>query len=227
MLKSYPRLYATIVLAAMILAGCSTPAKNIVRVDYAEQAKNIRTIGILAPDVDYYDVSLGGVREKNDEETDVVRANVTEALKAELTTRGFTVKVIPREGGQKQDLDEILGLFTSIAGSYHGHADTRIKANRFPHKAASFDYSVGPLDSVLDPNKVDALLLAKGLCEGNSLLHPGRTVIIVTLADRTGALLWYHRYIQQSSRAGRNIRHPENAERIIKSMFDTIPEVPK
>ena len=82
MLKSYPRLYATIVLAAMILAGCSTPAKNIVRVDYAEQAKNIRTIGILAPDVDYYDVSLGGVREKNDEETDVVRANVTEALKA-------------------------------------------------------------------------------------------------------------------------------------------------
>lgn len=226
MRKRYPTLCATVSLALTVLVGC-TPPKKIVHADYADRAKKIQTIGLLAPDIDYFELSLGGVREKKDEETELVRTNITEALNAALASRGFKVRLIPREGEQKQDLDEILGLFTSIASSYHAHAAPQNRMNLFPHKAASFDYSVGPLDSVLALNHADALFLAKGFCEGNSLLTPGRTVIIMALADRTGVLLWYDRYFLQGAQAERNIRHSENAEKVISKTFTRLPEVPK
>jgi hypothetical protein len=229
MLKRYSTLCA-VAFAAFALFGCVTPKKNVI-IDYGQRISKIKTIGIMVPDIDYYEQSMGGIREKNDADSEQANRNLVAALNRELAGRGFEVKLIARDGEFKQSMDEINGLFFAIASSYHRHADTenRTDGNRelFPNKVESFDYSVGPLDDVLDRNHVDALFLVDGVCVGNSLLMVGHTVVITALADRTGAFLWYDRYLGYGRSPGRDVRDLDSVNKIVKRMIAKMPEVPK
>jgi hypothetical protein len=210
-----------------VLSGCVQPQVKLLRDDYDRRATPIRAIGVLIPDLTYYDVSFGGVREKNDESSKQANENVAAAVKSLLAERGFTVTVIPRDGRQKESLEEVAGLFDAIAWSYRTTVQAA-GANVFPHKAAAFDYSVGPVDDILDAYHVDALLLIEGAGAGNSIFVHGGTAILVTLVDRSGALLWYAPYVQQQSGfTRRDIREPDDVRKIMGTILATMPTVTK
>lgn len=213
--------FAAITLLSFILYGCA-PLKSV-HVDYTRRASTIRAIGILAPDITYYDVSIGGVREKNDKLSEQANRNLIDGITAALSSRGFEVKIIAREGDLKQSLDEIAGLFSLIAWSYQQHVLANNEKELFPHKAEAFDYSVGPLDEILDAVKVDALVLVDGIGQGNGLFVTGGTVILIALADRTGAFLWFEKYAGIRGRFAYDIRDAGDVRKAVNKMFDTMP----
>jgi hypothetical protein len=217
---------ASTILLSVILFGCVQP--KMVRDDYDQRASKIRAIGILVPDLAYYDLTFGGTREKNDAWSEQANQNVVAAIKAVLTARGFEVKTIAREGERKQTLEEIAALFDAIAWSYHTHVLAAKPVDVFPHKAASFDYSVGSTDEILDAYHVDALVLVEGRGEGNSAFLKGGTVVVFALVDRTGALLWFERYIRREGGFTKtDIRDPDSVRAIIETIFEKMPEVQK
>jgi hypothetical protein len=214
---------AFVILITFTLFGCATPKS--VHVDYTKRVSTIKTIGILAPDITYYDVSLGGVREKNDKASEQANSNLVDALKAELSSRGFEVKLITRDGDLKQSLDEIAGLFSLIAVSYHKHVLSDENADIFPHKVESFDYSVGPLDNILDARKVDALILIDGMGRDSAMFVTGGMVILTALVDRTGELLWYEKYTGIKGHfVAYDIRDAKDVRKAINKMFQKLPE---
>lgn len=219
------RSFAVVFLSAALF-GCAQPGKRI-HAEYDRRVSGIRVVGIVVPEISYYDVSFGGTREKNDESSQQANENVVAAIKAELVQRGFEAREIAREGELKQSLDEIVGLFDTIAWSYRSHVLAASPGDVFPHKAAFFDYSVGPIDDVLDAHHVDALILVDGGGRGNSFFVTGGTVLLVALADRTGALLWFEPYAKPSGFIQRDIRDPEKVRKIVEEIFKTMPEAGK
>jgi hypothetical protein len=220
------RRLAAALLFFSVLSGCIRPPAKLVRDDYERRAAPIRAIGVLVPDISYYDVSFGGVREKNDALSAQARENVVNAAKSVLTARGFSVTVIPREGDRKESLEEIDGLFGEIAWTYRATVLSTRPIDVFPHKAASFDYSVGPVGDILDAHHVDALLLVEAGGAGNSIFVHGGTAILVTLVDRSGALLWYEPYVREGSGFTRmDITEPDDAREMIEAIFATMPTV--
>jgi hypothetical protein len=225
MLKRYSILCTAAALAAFALSGCVAPKKVIT--DYDQRIAKVKAIGILAPDIEYYELSAGGIREKNDTWSEQANRNVVDALTTELTNKGFEVKVIAREGALKQSMDEILGLFSSIAWSYQQHVVAVRYVDLFPHKVEFFDYSVGPVDEILDAYHVNALCLVDGIGQGNSFFLRGSTVILIGLVDRTGALLWYEPYAMPEAHTTTDIRDADEVKKRIKKMIAKMPEVPK
>jgi len=217
---------AVIIFLSAILFGCAKP--KMIRDDYDQRASGIRSIGVLAPKLAYFDLTFGGAAEKSDEWSEQTSQNVVAAIKDVLSARGFEVKMIAREGGQKENLEEIADLFDIIAFSYRNHVLAAREIDKFPHKVASFDYSVGPIDDVLDAYHVDALLLVEGSGSGNSSFVRGSSVLLVTLIDRTGALLWYDPYVRQESGFTKEgIRDPAKVRAYIEEIIGTLPAVRK
>jgi hypothetical protein len=212
---------AALILITFTLFGCAAPKS--VHVDYTRRASTIKNIGILAPDITYYDVSLGGVKEKNDKSSEQANRNLIDGITAALSSRGFEVKTIAREGDLKQSLDEVAGLFSVIVWSYQKHVLAN-KQELFPHKAEAFDYSVGPLDEILDSQKVDALILVDGIGQDSALLVTGGTVIMIALADRTGALLWYEKYFGIKGHFAADIRDAGEVRDAVNKIFEKLPE---
>jgi len=214
-----------LIILSLILFGCAQPKK--IHVDYGQRASGIRAIGIIAPDIEYYDQSFGGVREKNDKSSQQANQNIVAAISAVLMEKGFQVKTIPREGPLKETIEEVSDLFDTIAMSYNNHVLAARKVDVFPHKAASFDYSVGPTDDILDANHVDALILVEGAALSHGLFTQGGTAILMALVDRTGALLWYEPYTQPDSLLTKDIRDADRVRTIVENMFAKMPAVNK
>lgn len=228
-LSSMTRCLAVIGFLSATLVGFAHAETKSIRDDFDQRVARIKTIVILTPDFSYYDSSFSGVKEKNDEQSNSASQNIVTAIKDVLTTRGFAAKVIAREGERKQSLEEIAGLFETIAVSYRRHVSEAQQQDLFPHKAASFDYSVGPIGDILDAEHADGLVLVVGGGAGMSFMNQGGAVILAGLADRTGALLWYELYIQQGRGffGTRDPKDPEGMRRIIETIFAKMPEVRK
>lgn len=223
---SIPIRSAVMVLLSFVMLGCVQPVRKSVHAEYDQRAVGIRTVGIVAPDIAYFNTALGSAPEKNDAASRLANENVVAAIKNALAKRGFEPKVIAREGDLKPSLDEIVDLFNRIAWSYRVYVLTLVKENVFPHKAASFDYSVGSLNEVLDANKVDALILVDGSGAESGFIIPGGTVLLIALVDRTGALLWFEPYTKQAEPLiAKDIRDPALVQSIVEEIFTKLPEV--
>lgn len=225
MLKKYTLGFAVLGILCATLIGCARAPK--VAPDYPERALSIRRVGILAPDLYFYDVSMGGIREKRDDWSEQANKNVVEGLSQELKRRGFEVKVIGREGPARETAEELTSLFTAIFSSYRAHANPESQAV-FPHKAAALDYSLGPLDDLLDAHHVDALFLVDGYGQMRTLLMAGGSSVWMALTDRNGKVLWLdHRMILAEILKPWDIRNPINAATIVTRILSSMPEAPR
>lgn len=237
MLKTSLIRFAAISLVALISSGCATPPKKI-HADYGQRASTIRSVGVLAPDVDIYELNAGGVREKIDTWSEQGRQNFAESLREELSKRALEVKIIKLEGDFREDLEEVNDLYDFISYSFAVH--TAEGPNLFPAKHDRFDYSVGQLDGILDAYHVDSLLIVHGFDEVTTggrkaatvvgaLMgigyRPGFTVVNMTLVDRSGTLLWHENFTKQGGAS--DLRNARSVKVIIRKMLASLPEAAK
>jgi hypothetical protein len=211
---------AILLLALGFLAGC-TGSRYPTHTQYKEHLRGIRTIALMPPYVKVYQLTVTG-RDLVEEWSEAVWKNLAQAMAQQagpagrFVLRGFDPASL---AAAKEEYDDVRPLFEAVASSVLVHV--YVPYTRFETKKNRFEYSLGPLSSMADAAKADAMLFvhvvahiptagratleAVGVLTSmalgggapffrGGLYNPGPLTKIVTalVHPGTGDLLWFH-----------------------------------
>jgi hypothetical protein len=231
----------------LLLAGCAMVPPYRAHPSLETRAKGIKTVAILPPRVDVFQIDAGGVREKIDEWSTQAKKNLEDAVRAELQRRiGFLItphsqESLPEE--VKSNLEETYSLFDAVNTAILLHTYFDNPNYRFEEKIANFDYSLGKEVKGLAKEGVEILFLVSGTDHiwtgGRQALQAvavilglgtgivvmpalgGGTAVNVALVDaRSGDILWYN--VTQSG-GGVDLRDPKSAADLVKDLLENFP----
>jgi hypothetical protein len=230
-------------LSLLFMAVCCAPLKPYrTHPEFEMRAKNIKTTGLLSPDIKIYEFTAGGVKELRDDWCSKGRENVQGALVECLREKPLEVKPITFDQEMEEEMQEIYALYRAVSTSINIHTYGDFK---FPEKMKNFDYSIGSIDKILQKHETDALIFVYGFDEistgGRKALQAagiiagaltgvvviprsGFTVVNVALVDPSGGILWYN---IKGSQGGYDLRTPESATNFIRAVLSDYPGVKK
>lgn len=125
--------------------------------EFNEYLNNIRTVGLVTPDVLIYELTPGGIGEIIEEWSDQGSAQFAESVAAELKARNITAKPIKAADNDKARMPDAVYLFRAISGSI-GWNEVYRKAI-CPDVQVCPDYSLGPVDHFFKDPAVEALFV--------------------------------------------------------------------
>ncbi len=218
-------------MSGLLLCGESSAAPKA-RPDLASHLSSIRTVGLIQPEIRIYEFSAGGMREQRDDWSDTGKANVSQGILGAFKEREIAVKPVVVDEGRKAEVDDIKALYRAVVTSILLHLDG---PNAPPPEYRRFDFTLGPLDNVMDSFGVDALLFVYGSDEistggrktlavlgfvGGVVMRPGFSVLGIGLVDRSGELLWFN----ADASAGRfDFRDAESASSFTRDILSAFP----
>lgn len=227
-----------LLLLLLAATGCA-PVLQSNQDELIGRAKRLRNVAMLSPDIAISELSAGGIKEKRDDWSAVGRDNVERAIIENLHAKQVNVKALKVGGGLEDEADEVKALYRAVMSSVYSHAYFWGGQNPdfFPERLKKFDYSVGSLEKLLRRQKADGLLLVHARDEISSAgrkalrvvqaINPfgaadrgGTTVVEVSLADRTGDILW-NAFFAESG--GYDLRDYDSARKFITRLLDEFP----
>lgn len=233
--KNLPVLLTILFLLLMIF-GCAAPACRT-HPEFETRSKTIKTVGMFPPDIKIYQLTAGDVRELMDDWCAKGKENVTKSIVEGFKEKPIQLKSLTLDEESKEEIEDIVALYEAVSVSIYLH--TYSPAFLFPEKQKNFDYSIGSVEEVLKKCKADALIFVYGSCEistgGRQALmatgilltgvtgvyvgpRAGITTISVALIDKSGSILWYSVKSDKGS-WGYDLRNPESAEKLVKSIL--------
>ena len=117
---------------------------------------NIKTVGLVAPDVLVYELTPGGIGEIIEEWSDQASGRFVESITKELQTRNITVKPIKTAAADEARMTSAKYLYRAI--SHNLSWNTTYRKGNCPDVQRCPDYSLGPVDSLFKDPDVEALL---------------------------------------------------------------------
>ncbi len=241
----FRRLSVLFLIALLFLFSCAGPPPVFLKhPQVKEKVQAIHTVVLIPPQIDVYELSTGGVKERIDEWSEETRQYLIQAFTEQFGSKPNVQFVVLNTDSlneeQKALLKEVLALYKAVHSSivYHlyGQAPDRLSG-----KMKNFDYSLGPGLNQLSP-QADAFLFVKGLdfvpSSGRKTLQT--TAIVVGLAlgvmviprgeftaistslvdAQSGEILW-HKYI--STEGGIHVRNESGARKFVKSILKFFP----
>lgn len=235
----------SLLLAGLLFAGCASVSPYRAHPSLEERGKVIKTVVVLPPRVEVFQLTAGGIKEKMDEWSAEAKKNVMTAIEGELTGRpGLLIKPLsedslPRE--VESDLEETQALFDAVNASiiFHTYGPPE---QLFSDKIKGFDYSLGQEVEGLRILEADALLLVRGVdhisTEGRKALQTGAVLlgalvgvvvvprggvaaVSIALVDaHSGSILWYN---FKGSAGGHDLRDPTSAASLVKGLLKDFP----
>ena len=232
-------------LAMLWIAGCALGPSYRARADLEEKVKTIKSVVLLPPRVEVYQLDAGGTREEIEEWSNRARANIVAAVEREFGEKtGLPLRSID-EGGMSEDLmsnlEETEALFDAVQASIMLHTYGPL-ASLFEEKP-DFDYSLGEEVRPLAPEGEDALLLITaadhiwtegrkalltvgvlsaigarfGLGGGGIPVLAGGTEVSAALVDsKNGSILWFNYF---AARRGYDLRDAESAAELVRDLL--------
>jgi hypothetical protein len=203
------------------------------------RAKTFRVVGVLQPDIKIYELTAGGVTELRDEWSAAGRDAVLQGLSETLKERGVAIKPVVVEKDLQRPVDDVTVLYRAVSSSIIEHTYAQ---HPFPSKLENFDYSVGPIDALLQKHQADALVIVYGVDQistngrkalrgvglvlgavtGQPVVSQGMTALNIALVDRSGAVLWYK--IAADS-GGFDLRDTRSAKAFVQRLVSDFPAV--
>ena len=238
-LKLKPFVILIFVLSISVLISCA-PKTYKINPQFNTNCKLIKHYCLVKPDVEICEISAGGVKEKRDDWCAQGMKNVTAALKKSLDLKNVNFKPITIDDDLKNETEDIQALYRAVSQSIRLHA-IGPGPFVFPDKTAKFDYSIGPINTILDRYDCDALitvygtdaistggrkaLMALGAIAGaftGVVVMPagGMTTINFALIDENGNILYY----SSKAEGGYDFRDPESALNFVDKALADYPE---
>jgi len=203
------------------------------------RAKAVRVVGLLPPDIKIYELTAGGVTELRDEWSAAGRDAVVQGLSETLKERGVAIKPLVVDKDLQRSVDDVAVLYRAVSSSIIEHT---YKQHPFHTKLENFDYSVGPLDPLLQKYQADGIVIVYGVDQistagrkalrgvglvlgavtGQPVVSQGTTVLNIALVDRSGAVLWYK--IAGDS-GGFDLRDARSAKAFVQRLVADFPAV--
>jgi len=237
-------LWVALVVGAILTSfGCvGVPAAYRKNPQFESSCKNIKTYGLVKPQVEVFEISAGGVPELRDDWCAAARGNVVAAFERKFSSKMINLKTIEPDVSTSQEFDEVSALYKVVSYSIKAH--TYSPVNIFPEKVDKFDYSLGPIDRLLERYGCDGLIFVYGHDEistaGRKTLmaagmvvgaltgvyagpRGGATTIDVALVDASGTILWYSFQLQGAT----DLRDPGSAAQMVERVMSDFPECRK
>lgn len=227
-----------------LTAGCmaGSPAYQAYRAPYRAhpemhaRLQNIRAAAIAPPTIKIYSLSAGDVKELREDWSATGRDNVVKALMEGLRGRSVELKTLPPDRDIQGELDEVQALFRTVSLTIIHRTYSMYS---FTTKLENFDYSVGPIDRILQKYRADALILVYGFDEistgGRKALKvvgavlpfvggpsSGDTGLAMAVIDRSGTILWFK--IDTNS-GGYDLRDPGSTSKFVTAMLSDLPRL--
>ena len=224
--------------AALIVSGCA-PTAYRKHPQFDSYCRNLKTYGLVKPRVEVFEISAGGVPELRDDWCAAARGNVVAALERQFSSKMINLKTIEPDVSASQEFEEVSALYKVVSYSIKAH--TYSAPNVFPEKVDKFDYSLGPINRVLERHGCDGLIFVYGYEEVPSagrkaLMAAGMvigaltgvytaprgvvTTMDVALVDSSGRILWYSFQAQ----GGSDLRDPGSAAQLVERVMSDFPE---
>ncbi len=238
------KLWLTLLVGASLIGfGCAgAPVTYRKNPQFDSACKSIKTYGLVKPRVEAYEISAGGVPELRDDWCAAARGNVVAAFEREFSSKMINLKTIEPDVSTSQEFDEVSALYKVVSYSIKAH--TYSAETLFPEKVDKFDYSLGPIDRLLERHGCDGLLFVYGYDEISSggrkalmaagaivaaltrvvvMPRGGSTTLEVALVDASGAILWY----DFQAHTGFDLRDPGSAAQLVEGVMSDFPECRK
>jgi hypothetical protein len=210
--------------ALSLVAACTSTTQSAARArsDLGARLPQIRSAALVALDVKEYEVSAGGVAELKEDWSDGARQAIRDALASELKARQIELRPVEPEPETKEEIEDLRALSEAINAS-------------MGFRSGAFDYSLGPVNGLIDRYKVDALVFVWGrarLPTGGqkvlSLLGSGRGFddvggMAMTIVDRAGDVVWFNRRALVGSNA--DLRRAESAIELVHAILGDLPSL--
>ena len=226
-------------LAALLAAGC-VPKAYRAHPDFKQRAGVIAAPGVLPVDVTIVEVSAGGVTEVRKEWCDMGTMNIAKALNEQLTDKNYQVKPVTITPELEPEIRELKALYRAVDASIRMH--TYNPAATFPDKVQHFDYSVGPVNGLMETLGVDAFLVVNCVDQvatagrkavqaasvvaaafaGVALVPAGSfTQGSVAIIDASGTIIWYSTHAEQWMY---DLRNYDSAHALVAQMLNDLPK---
>lgn len=230
------------IISISILISCA-PKTYKTHPQFGTNCKLIKSYCLIKPDVEICEISAGGVKEIRDDWCEQGLENVVAALQKTLDLKKVNYKRIIIDDDFKKEIEDIRALYRAVSQSIRLHA-IGPGPHVFPEKTASFDYSVGPIDTILDRYNCDALIIVYGTDQistgGRKALMAlgaiagaftgvvvmpvaGMTTINFAVIDQGGNILFY----TSKAGGGYDLRKPESALSLVNQVVTEYPECKK
>ena len=208
-------------IAVALLAACTTTTASGARgrADAPARLGKLHRAALLPLDVKEYEVSAGGVVEFKEAWSTAAREAIETALVAQFKSRNIDLRRVDPAPETAEELDDLRALSEAVNASIG-----------FP--GSSFNYSLGPVATLLDRYGVDALVFVWGrgrmMTSGRkvlSALFAGGEVdagqVTMIIVDRTGDVLWYDTRGRRGDNA--DLRSTESASALMSAMVADLP----
>jgi hypothetical protein len=223
--------------------GCA-PITKTVHPEFETRTRDIKTAGLLSPDIKIYEFTAGGMRELRDDWCSQGKENVQRAVIGCLLEKPFAIKPITLDKDMEDEMEDVYALFRAVSASIVLHTQGD---NTFPEKVKNFDYSVGSVENILKRYGVEGLIFVTGYDEistagrkvlkvvgiiasaalaaaagGGAVIAPrsGITLVSVALVDPSGSILWYN---IRGSEGSHDLRNPESTSKLVRDVLSNYP----
>ncbi len=236
------KIYSIVIICLFIFGCVSAPYK--MHPGFHKKIKEVKTLVIMPPAVNVYQITAGGLKEKMDTWTDQARQNVLKAIEDEINKKNdFKLTICDinsLDSKALENLEETNALYeavdTAIMVHAYGPGD-----NYFPEKEENFQYSLGrevkdisgSADIMLFVRGIDHITTSgrKAVMAGQIILgaligvafvpQGGVTIVSIAIVDAdTGSILWHS---AQGSSGDYDLRKESSATRLIKSILGGFP----
>ena len=198
------------------MIGCATSTDRC-HPEFNHRIQPIKTVCLLPSDVLVYEELPDGRLKQLNDRSEAAGLSIQQALVTELTARDFRVLTYPVGATHRTaELQEVLSLYRAVNRSIQLHT---FGPEVFTAKRTRFEYSVGPLKTLLQQNGADAFVFVRVLYRFS--LQQSRSFVSLGLADATGTILWYG---ANGSREAAGIEDPDKTTHLVKKVLANFPE---
>jgi hypothetical protein len=159
----------------VLISGCIPDYR--IHPEFEMLAKNIKTLGLVTPDIKIYKLTAGGIRELDDDWSSKGRQNVLDILLK--LSKGTRIKIKPIEVDPEieEEMEDIKSLYMAVNKSILLHTynfpieeineplDYPREDNKFSDKIKNFVYSIGSVEKITQKYGVDGLMFIYGMDE--------------------------------------------------------------
>jgi len=170
----------------VFITGCAATS-FLAHPDIAKRVVGIKSVALLQPRIDVYEIELVGVPQRNAEWSALGGENIVAGASSELKSLGQfhfdRVTIDSLSDAQKEENRDVQLLLDAVRTSVQTHIQGA-SDERLPYKQSYFEYSLGSFNEISKLGNTDAFLVIQGV---DHIMSPGHRAFDAALLLTSGA----------------------------------------
>ena len=201
----------------LLVTGCALDAHRM-HPEFDARSGSIQTSVLITPEVNLYELSSDNVATLRDDWSGLGRKNLINAILQNFKDKRFQVKLVKMDTQTAAEIAEVKMLYSLV----HKTMDQQIFGPRQPKPVNDrFNFSVGPLESILHKLGADAMIFVTGYDQVYPARH--KAMIDLAIADSSGTILYY---TVKGTTRGRDLRDPASTAALIRGLLSSFSRMP-